>query len=329
VILRKLIIFSILVLYSVFALSAEDFYFGNIRLTVNEKKGSISLYYMTYANSKRYEPLFYSKEPKSSYISVNLDGKVHRLDQSGFFRSRTENIDGNPVIVYESPDVTVHEIFTPVRTVNSDEINGVNITILVQNNGKKSIPTGLRFLIDTHLGEGRNSIPISTNNQSITNETLIYGESGETYWISKDSNLSLMGSIVNPFDKSAKIPDFIHIANWRRLNNASWKLRFSQGRSFTIIPYSIRDSAVCYYYEPSILEAGKSFTYSIALTTEDTALYDPNYNTGMAKGYNDDTLQLLYKLKKTLEQFIAGDIILYENDLDEIEDSIDSHKKRQ
>jgi hypothetical protein len=323
VILRKSVIFLLLVIFSDFVLYAADYYDGNIRLSLNEKKGSISLYYMTDSNSKRYEPLFYSKEPKSSYISVILDGKVHRLDQSGYFRTRTENIDGNPVIVYESYAVIVRVIFTPVRTVNSSEINGVNITVVMQNKGDRSISAGLRFLIDTHLGEGRNSIPISTNNQSIAKETIIEGSSGETYWISKDSNLSLMGSIVNPFDKSSKIPDYIHIANWRRLNNASWKLKFSNNRSFTIFPYSIRDSAVCYYYEPAVLEAGRSFIYSISLTTEDTAMYDLNLVT---KDRDDSVLQLLYRLKKTLEQFIAGDIILYEDDLDEIENSIDSHK---
>jgi hypothetical protein len=37
---------------------------------------------------------------------------------------------------------------------------------------------------------------------------------------------------------------------------------------------------------------------------------------------------MLYRLKRTLEQFITGDIILYENDLDEIENSIDSHKRQ-
>jgi hypothetical protein len=325
VILRKFIIFLILVLISFYTLFATDYYDGNIRLSLNEKKGSISLFYMTDSNSKRYEPLFYSKEPKSSYISVNLDGKVYRLDQSGYFLTRTENIDGNPVIVYESSAVTIRVIFTPVRTVNSDAVNGVNITVVMRNNGKKPISAGLRFLIDTHLGEDRKSIPISTDNQSIEKETVIYGSSGETYWVSRGKNLSLMGSIVNPFDRSAKIPDYIHIANWRRLNNASWKLKFSQNRSFNIIPYSIRDSAVCYYYEPDMLEAGSSFIYSISLTTEDAAMYDPNNIQSLTS--DDSVLQMLYRLKRTLEQFIAGDIILYENDLDEIENSIDSHKK--
>ena len=325
-ILRKFIIFLILVLLSDFALSAADFNNGNIRLSIDEKKGSISLYYMPNSKSKRYEPLFYSREPKSSYISVSLDSKIYRLDQSGYFRTRTERIDGNPVIVYESPDVIIREIFTPVKTVSSSDTNGFNITIVMQNKGDRPISAGLRFLIDTHLGEGRKSIPIFTDNQSIEKETIIEGSSGETYWISRGSKVSLMGSIVNPFDRSAKAPDFIHIANWRRLNYTHWKLSFSKDRSFSIFPYSVRDSAVCYYYEPAMLESGKSFTYSILLSTEDTAMYDPSLVT---KNYDDTELQMLYRMKKTLEQFIAGDIILYEDDLDEIENSIDSRKTRR
>jgi hypothetical protein len=326
VILRKVLIFSIFVHFSVFALSAADYYNGNIRLSINEKKGRISLYYTTNPDSKRYEPLFYSKEPKSSYISVNLDGKVYRLDQSGYFSTRTEIVDGNPVIVYESQAVTIREIFTPIRTVNSGAVNGVNITVIMQNNGTSPISAGLRFLIDTHLGESRKSIPISTDNQSIEKETIIYGSSGETYWVSKNNNLSLMGNIINSFDKTAKIPDYIHIANWRRFNKASWELKFLQDRSFSIIPYSIRDSAVCYYYEPAVLEAGKTFTYSISLSTEDTAVYEPDrFQPLTAK--DDSVLEALYSMKSTLEKFIAGDIILYEEDLNAIENSIESQKK--
>jgi len=123
------------------------------------------------------------------------------------------------------------------------------------------------------------------------------------------------------------------------LNNAPWELKFTQDRSFTIIPYSIRDSAVCYYYEPAVIEAGDSFTCSISLTAEDIVTYDPNnvpdvpvpdMSVAAATGNNNNSvLQELYRMKETLEQFIAGDIILYEEDLDEIEDSIDSHKSRQ
>ncbi|WP_461251722.1 hypothetical protein, partial [Treponema sp. R8-4-B8] len=246
---------------------------GYIRLVLNNKTGSFLLYYLTDTKTRRYEPLFNVEEPLASFLSINIDGKVYRLGNNKQFQTKIDRINGDPAIVFESPFVKVTQIFTPVKTSGSEATNGVMITIKVQNTSSVKSAIGVRLLLDTTLGEGRRRVPFLTNTQVITSETLLEGHSSELFWLSRGSKTSLMGSIVNPVESLGKGPELIHIANWKRLNDAPWKLNFTQGRSFNNLPHSVGDSAVCYYFGPEILDREKILTYTLFLTTEDLAWY--------------------------------------------------------
>jgi hypothetical protein len=270
---KRLILFFVIIITILPGLPASELSNGFIRLILNERNGSFSLLFLTDSDKMRYVPFFNARQPTASFLSVNIDGSIHRLGQSREFTAKVERVNGNPAIVFDSQNLRVTQVFLPVKTENSRRTNGINISITLHNTGARSHLIGLRFLIDTYLGEERGKIPFITSSHLITSEKLIEGNSGERFWISRGSRLSLMGSIINPLDPSAKPPDFVHIANWKRLSEAPWKLRYVEGRSFHDIPYSIGDSAICYYYEPVTIERGRSVTYSILLTTEDTDWY--------------------------------------------------------
>ena len=362
---RKVMAFSIFfILLNIFNLYALDFYEGNIRLSVDEKTGSISLYCLSDPVNMRYEPLFNAKEPEASLLSVKVDKTVYKLGKSSLFRVRVNTNDKFPVINYEAPNLRVIQAFAPVRTFSSDEANGIKMTITIQNVGNKPVSVGLKMLLDTHLGEkNRDDVHFITNRQIITKETYFEGTSGDLFWVSKNQNYSLMGSIVNPLDPSSKTPDFVHFANWRRLYNANWALRYSEGRSFDYWPYSPRDSAVCYFYEQDMLDTESSFSYTVFLTAEDFSHYasmistdDLNIsdyeafsdfedwsnfdfssddfesfsdlevfsnNEDFFRSKDNSNLLLMYMLQETLNKFIDGEIYLDEGDLDDIERSID------
>jgi hypothetical protein len=129
------------------------------------------------------------------------------------------------------------------------------------------------MLLDTNLGEGTGRTPFIVNNRSIGAETLINGGSGR-WWVSKNETLSLMGSISAPEGPQGKSPDTIHFANWKRLNEAPWKSNYSEGRNFNYPPYSIGDSAVCYYYDPVPLSRDQEISYTIILAAEDPAGFE-------------------------------------------------------
>jgi len=247
---------------------------GFIRLVLNDKKGCFSLYYLSDPKKMRYEPLFNVKEPAASFLSVYIDDKVYRLGSSMQFKTKIERIKGDTALVFESSFLKVTQIFTPVKTTGSQAANGVMITINVQNIATQRSFVGVRMLLDTELGEGRNRVPFLTNTQVVTSELLIEGNSNERFWISRGKKISLMGSIVNPVDDSGKGPDIVHFANWKRLKDAPWRLNYLQGRSFSETPNSAGDSAVCYYFGPEMLDYNNILSYTIFLTTEDIAWFN-------------------------------------------------------
>jgi len=155
------------------------------------------------------------------------------------------------------------------------------VTITMQNTATQRSFAGLRMLLDTTLGEGSNGTPILTNTQAVSSETIIEGSSNERYWISRGKKVSLMGSIVNPVTVRGKGPDLVHIANWRNLRNAPWRLNYSQGQPLNKRPSRLGNSAVCYYFGPEMIDRNKTLTYTIFLTTEDVAWYrlaEPPFN---------------------------------------------------
>jgi len=247
---------------------------GYIRLVLNENKGCFSLFYLTDPKTMHYEPLLNANNSFANFISVIVDGKVYELGGSGEFTVKVERIKNDAALVFESPFLKVTQIFTPVKTFNSQAANGVMITINVQNTGTQRSFVGLRMLLDTELGEGRKGVPIFTNSQIVKSELLIEGNSKEKYWVTRGKKASLMGSIANPVEGNWRGPDAVHIANWKRLRDAPWRLPYSKGRSFNFLPFSVGDSAICYYFGPEMLDRNKVLTFAVFLTTEDTAWYN-------------------------------------------------------
>jgi hypothetical protein len=340
---------------------------GFIRLVLNEKKGCFSLFYLTDPQNLRYEPLFNSRNSSASSLSVLVDDNIYKLGNSKKFKTRIERDKKDTSFIFESPFLKITQVFSPVKTTSSSAANGVKITITVQNTATQRSFVGLRMLLDTELGEKK--VPFLTNTQVVSSELQIDGHSNEKYWISRGKKISLMGSIVNPINGVGKGPDIVHIANWKRLKDTPWRLKYLQGRSFSNLPNSVGDSAVCYYFGPEMLDLNKTLTYTVFLTTEDVAWYNNpadkiNTTVSSASSTQDTSARqpsvqpaketlfinipaieaqareeaaatnenadiiFLTKLQDILNQFINGQILLRENDLFEIEKTIEKYKIR-
>jgi hypothetical protein len=280
VIFRKALALSIILFFSVLSAvtAADETKDRFVRLLINEKTGSFSLFYLTDVEDMRYRPLFNHRNPSATFMDVNINGAAYRLGKTKAFTTRMERYNEDPVVIYESSFAEISQMFTPIRTLNSPNANGIKITITLRNKSENEITAGLRFLLDTSLSEGQKNIPFVTDNINITGETLVESSAEENYWLTRGKYVTLMGSIKNPEGESpsVKAPDFLHFANWKRLSDVPWKAPYHEGRTFNLMPYSINDSAVCYYYEPDTLLRGEAFTYTVFLTTEDTSWYLPD-----------------------------------------------------
>jgi len=259
---KELIPLIIVFCFNSLSLYANEIAQENIRLIVNQTTGGFTLSLRAAPDARRFDMMF-NDEMAASYASVNIDGNIQRLGNKNN-RPVFEKQDDALTFVYNVDDIIITQVFTPVNTSSSLHVNGINISFKIQNTGSQSHSVGLRMLLDTHLGEGIGRTHFTTADQSISSEKIIIDAQTAKYWISKSSRTSLMGSIINPIDNTMKAPDYIIFGGWKRLYDTNWDYAYKEGRTFS------GDSAVCYYFEPVIIERGKSITYTIFLTAEDT-----------------------------------------------------------
>ncbi|MDR3301412.1 MAG: hypothetical protein LBT01_02620 [Spirochaetaceae bacterium] len=246
-------------------LSAVDFYDGRIKLTINERNGRFSLHYMTDVDKKKYEPLFWDKDRKTSFLSVYIDGTEYRLGDASGFQVFLRGSEHKPLLAFESPLLSITEEFSFIRTASSGLSNGVRIDIKIQNWGDKRRDIGSRLLIDTSLGEA-NTPNFRTDSRPIEKELIIDRTSQEQWWVSNNGRYGLMGSI---FVEGIDPPDFLHFANWKRLYGVNFKPEYVPGRNFNALPFSIRDSAAAYYLDTRPLERWQIASYTVLLAAED------------------------------------------------------------
>lgn len=247
-------------------LFSEDYSDGKIRLSLNEDTGRFALYYMNAGED--YVPFFSDRDPRTSFLGLMINNRTYRMGDAASFRTRLAGSPLNPSLVFESPSIIVREDFSFISTAGSLTVNGVTITITVTNRGNKPVEAGIRYLIDTSLGEG-GDVHFLTDKRRISGETETVSE--ENFWISENGEFGIMGTASGPDASGPDTSgaDAVHFANWKRLNEVSWKSGLFQGRNFNLLPYSIGDSAVCYYFEPAVLEAGRSRAVSFSLAVKD------------------------------------------------------------
>jgi hypothetical protein len=289
-------------------LGAAEFSEGRIKLVLHENTGRFSLYYLTDIKKERYQSLFVDKDPRTSFVSILVDDKSYRLGDSTAFRIKIQNENSRPAIVFQSPAIDVVQEFEFIRTGDASLANGVRMTIKLTNKGEKSVSAGLRFVLDTSLGENSPN-HFATDLQQISSELALTSKENDSFWISKNESLGLMGSI--NASQSTR-PDLVHFANWKRFNDASWKVSPSNGRNFNLLPYSIGDSAVAYYFNPVSIPRGEVRSVSILLavasdkgfeTVGHSVTGDISQLLGTAAGTNPDELSLRTDL------IMIGDVI--------------------
>ena len=257
----KKIIFILLLVFIVHSAFAAEFIDGRIKLVLNPGTGRFSLYYMTDIAREEFVHLFTAEDPRTSFLSIMVNNKTYKMGETYLFKTSIGGTPSSPSLIFESSFMVVTQNFSFTKTGASSMTNGVLITITITNKSDRTVNAGMRLLIDTDLGE-KNNAHFITNLREINNETVIDKTSQDQYWVSKNDKLLLMGSIA-----SENRPDTVHFANWKRLNDAPWKITYMKGRNFNLLPYSIDDSAVCYYYEPAPLPKGGSRTATISLVS--------------------------------------------------------------
>jgi hypothetical protein len=272
--------------------AGAEFTSGSVRLVLHEEIGRFSLYSIHENSRGRYEALFADQDPRTSFLAISFNDRIYKLGDTSSFRIRLGEDGSRPSFVFESSFLLVTEEFSFIKTPGQNVPNGVSIRITIENRSLQQSRAGARFLLDTDLGENSQP-PFSTGKHQIGSEIFFEKGSSEGWWISRNEQRSLMGSMFGTVDQNEEA-DSLYFANWKRLNDVSWKISYQQGRNFNMPPYSVGDSAVCYYYEPRPLNRGETSSFTIVLAASGEGGFALNTAAAAEEaGLGDDLAKLL------------------------------------
>ncbi|HUW41562.1 MAG TPA: hypothetical protein VMV90_11175 [Rectinemataceae bacterium] len=235
---------------AVFGLEAKE---GLVRLVVNESNGRLSLYRLVDVAKSRYVALFYDQDPRTSFATLSIDGHLVRLGDDSDYRVSASRTDTGVRIEFRSAVCVVRELLDFARSEGSTLADGLRVTFELENVSDRDERLGLRYLLDTCLAE-KSGIHFATDQRArITQETSIAPSSPDTWIETPGDKASFMVQLAGPgIDR----PDQVILANWKRLSDAPWGFDVNPQRDFTLMPYSIDDSAMALYYEPALVSRG-------------------------------------------------------------------------
>ena len=221
---------------------------GSFHLELHETTGRFTLSAIT---EKGPVPLFVADDPTTSYISVLSANRIYRLGNSYEYRQSAELTNTGGKFTWTSSKLRI------VADMNISAATNAVLNITLTNTSETNLSVGLRMLLDTYLGEG--STHFLTPSGPVTGETEY--TTPPAYIASSDPNKAsvylLFGS------GGATRPDRIVLANWKRLDDTSWSYTVNTNRNFSVLPYSVNDSAVSLYFDPAQLASGAERTIRV------------------------------------------------------------------
>jgi hypothetical protein len=245
---------------------ALDLADGRIKVTLQERIGRFSISCLTKGQNGIAVPLLASQDPRTSTLSVVVGNKIYRMGESSGFSEKAEKTAGGGRFTWKSSFLQVTETFTFIASAGSPVTNGVRIDIGLKNLSEKDANIGVRYLFDTYLGESGPAHFRTDTLPQLTHELTLTPADKALYWVSPlNGDSDEMGLQVMINAPGITIPDRVVFANWKRLSDASWGYDTSTARNFSLLPYSINDSAASQYYDPRPIAKGAETTITLAL----------------------------------------------------------------
>ncbi|MBN2875625.1 MAG: hypothetical protein JXM71_11065, partial [Spirochaetales bacterium] len=218
----------------------------------------------------------YAQETRTTYPSLYVDQKTYKLGESSEFRVSVEKADNGVRVEYRSSFCVVKQTYTFITSKGTTMTDGVQINYDIENVSAKDASIGLRVLLDTWLGEKASSHFTANRAGALAVETAFAGDFTDAWLRSsagdepeKEASASFQVLLTAP----ATRPDSVLAANWKRLNDSPWSFEASSSRNFTLLPYSINDSAVAMYYEPVNVRPGASRSVVVIFGQANDDLY--------------------------------------------------------
>ena len=107
------------------ALEARE---GLVKLVVDESTARISVYRLVDVTKDRYEPLLFDSDPRTSFATLSVDGRLYKLGDAAEFRPTTKRTDTGAQIEFRSASVVVRQILDFARSDGSALADGLRVS---------------------------------------------------------------------------------------------------------------------------------------------------------------------------------------------------------
>jgi hypothetical protein len=241
------------------ALEAKE---GLFKIVANEANGRVSFFRLVDIAKGRYEPFLFDQDARTTFVTLSMDGRQAKLGDASEYRISVSRTDTGVILEFRSSSCVVREALDFAKSEGAALADGVRVTFELENVSERDSLMGIRFLADTFLAEKSGLHFATDKNQRIQSETALTPESGETWLSTPGERASLMIQFAGVgFDR----PDRIILANWKRLADVPWGFDVNPQRNFSLVPYSINDSAAALFWEPVSVPRGGVRRLSFAL----------------------------------------------------------------
>ncbi len=241
------------------ALEAKE---GLVKIVVDEGNARVSIFRLVDIAKGKYESFLYDQDPRTTFATLSVDGKQARLGDAADYRFTARRSETGLTIEFKSSFCSVRESVDFVRSSGSALADGVKIGFELENVSERDASLGLRLLVDTYLAEKSGLHFATDKNQRVQNEAELTRATGEA-WLSTPGDKSSF--MIQLAGEGVDSPDRVLLANWKRLSDAPWGFDANGQRNFTLVPYSINDSAAALFWEPIAVPRGSVRRISIAM----------------------------------------------------------------
>ncbi len=250
------------VVQGTFALELKE---GRIKIVLHENMGKFSAYYLHDLSANKYTPLFLDQDPRTSSLSIIEDNKVYRMGESSDFRQVIESTAEGAKFIWRSSSLEVTEELSFINSPASPVADGILVTITVTNISETRKSTGIRYIFDTYLGEDKGTHFETAAVNKISGETSYFKYNLPEYVNSPTEDAAFGGFQIMLDGRGITNPDKVVLANWKRLNDATWDYDVKSSRNFNQLPYSINDSGAALFYNQQDLSPGASRTVTLVV----------------------------------------------------------------
>lgn len=324
--MKKVSLFLLLAAFVTVSAAALTISNNSYELTLYEQSGRFSLYAVAQDGTKT--SLFVEDDPRTTILAVLAGSNIYRMGDSFQFRQTVKEEGDTASFIWTSSSLVVTEKFTL-------EDSFVTIDLTIENVSERQLRIGARYLLDTYLGErgqhfSADGLPVETETDYVwaTPYEIVSSDGESTQLV-----FSTTGANVTE-------PDRIVLANWKRLNDANWDFEANQSRNFSVLPYSINDSAVALYFEPQQVPSKTSRSVVIKLSWEDPSTVVPSSEAGAAstgestenQTLRDDIRAEMVKIDSLIiriDSLIEADNSPSEPAMKELESSLNDLEKRK